>query len=47
MHSAKNVRAGWQEVELEKLEARFIRINGLSNTANDEFHVVEIQALGR
>ena len=47
VHSAKNVRAGWQEVELEKLEARFIRINGLSNTANDEFHVVEIQALGR
>ena len=34
---------GWQEISLEDAEARYVRINGISNTANNDFHVVEVE----
>jgi hypothetical protein len=36
---------GWQVfIFQEKIDARYIRINGLWNSANSEFHVVEVEA---
>jgi len=36
---------GWQEFEFpEKVSARFIRIHALKNSANSEFHIVQIEA---
>ena len=37
---------GWQKVNLDKVMVRYIRINGLSNSANQLFHVVEVEAYG-
>ena len=37
---------GWQEVNLDKVMVRYIRISGLSNSANQLFHVVEVEAYG-
>ena len=41
VNNSEKVDAGWQEINLEDTKARYVRINGLSNTANLGFHVVE------
>ena len=43
VNSSEKVDAGWQEINLEDTKARYVRINGLSNTANLGFHVVEAE----
>lgn len=43
VNSSEKVDAGWQEINLEDTKARYVRINGLSNTANLGFHVVEVE----
>ena len=47
VHSAEKVDPGWQEIDLEDTKARYIRINGLKNTANLGFHVVEVEVFER
>ena len=44
--SNPRARGGWQEIGLEDIKLQFIRVNGLSNTENRNFHVVEIEAYG-
>ncbi len=36
--------SGWQESEFQPLDVRFIRIEGLHNTVNEDFHVLELEA---
>jgi hypothetical protein len=36
--------SGWQEVDLRSQPVQHIRIFGLANSANDHFHVVELEA---
>ena len=43
VNNSEKVDAGWQEINLEDTKARYVRINGLSNTANLGFHVVEVE----
>ena len=44
--SNPRARGGWQEIGLEDIKLQFIRVNGLGNTENRNFHVVEIEAYG-
>ena len=46
VRSNPRARGGWQEIGLEDKKLQFIRVNGLGNTVNRNFHVVEIEAYG-
>jgi len=46
VRSNPRARGGWQEIGVEDTKLQFIRVNGLSNTENRNFHVVEIEAYG-
>ena len=46
VRSNPRARGGWQEIGLEDTKLQFIRVHGLSNTENRNFHVVEIEAYG-
>ena len=46
VRSNPRARGGWQEIGLEDTKLQFIRVDGLGNTENRNFHVVEIEAYG-
>lgn len=42
--SGRGGASGWQDLRFAPVKAQFIRIDGLGNTANNRFHVVEVEA---
>lgn len=42
-HSAEGQR-GWQEIQFEPRSVKYVKVRGLHNSANRDFHIVEIEA---